>query len=112
MNANPVKFNAIPAWTLPTTPDSLALFECIALAGLEGQWIRLDAATQRAIMGANVFGKQQIRIDADGELCVRRSTCFGTMFEVGHPLLANLRRAIAESLRLSPGVFGQGYLSC
>lgn len=105
-------FTTIPAWTLPTTPDARSLFEVVALAGLEGQWIRLDAATQRAIMGGNAFGKQQIRISADGELFVTRSTCFGQDSETGTVTLSTLVRAISEKLKLSPGVFGRGYLSC
>ena len=103
-------FAVIPAWALPTAPHATALFEVAALAGIEGQWVRLDAATQRALMGFAVFGKQSIRVNADGTVTVSRSTCFGMDSEQHDYPPALINAATTARKRLSPGVFGPGYL--
>jgi hypothetical protein len=103
-------FAAIPAWTLPAQGDALAIFETIALAGLEGQWIRLSAADQRRVLGANVFGRQEIRVDAQGvQVC--RSVGFGQDSETATYGLAQLRGAVATGTRLAPGLSGPSYYS-
>lgn len=53
-------FAAIPAWTHEgKAPSIYTFFEAIALAGLEEQRIRLDAGTQRALLGFPVFVNQR-----------------------------------------------------
>ena len=72
-------FATLPAWTLPAPADRglYALGAALALAELENRWVKLSAATQRAVIGSNKFGKQSIGI-FDGSLMVSRSVCFGT----------------------------------
>lgn len=111
MNRKTITFTAIPEWTLPAVPGALSFFETIALADLEDKWIRLSAATQKAILGANVFGKQEIKVTADGEVIVSRSTCFGMDHETAAYDLYTIKRAILRRARLSPGVSGGAYLS-
>jgi hypothetical protein len=105
-----MNFTQIPAWTLPAKADALALFEVMALAGLEDKWIRLDADTQRRVMGSAIFGKQEIMVCADGTVKVARSVCFGTMKEVGEYVFRHVFAAIERHVKLSPGVFGKRYL--
>jgi hypothetical protein len=106
-----MQFAAIPAWALNNNaPNALNLYEAIALAGHEDQWIRLDADTQRKLIGFPVFGKQEIKLTTDGELAIRRSTCFGADSEIGFYVLSNIRRAAAERKRISPGCFGPGVI--
>lgn len=102
-------FTTLPAWTIPARPDMLALFETIELAGLTGQWVRLDAATQRAVIGFAVFGKQEFMVKDDGEIYVCRSTCFGNDCEIGAYTPAHMARAVAARGKVSPGVHGKGY---
>lgn len=104
-----MKFQTIPQWAKPQTPDAIALFEVFALLGIEGQWVRLSADDQRAIFGANVFGRQEMRIDADGTLTVRRSVCFGTCKEAADYTVAQIQRCVKEGWKLSPGTYGAGY---
>ena len=106
-----MKFATIPDWAMPTKPDTLALFEAVALADLEDQWIRLDATTQRALIGFPVFGKQEFQISKAGELRISRQTCFGADSEVAEYSLARVSKAASARLKLSPGTFGPGYLS-
>lgn len=108
MKKTTIEFAAIPAWALPATPGALSFFETIALADLEGKWIRLSADTQRALLGSNVFGKQEIKVHADGNVTVTRSTCFGMDYEsaprahqAGH---RGARTALARRLALRPRV--------
>lgn len=71
-------FAELPAWTYEgATPSWYTLATAICLAGLEGKWIKLSAATQRAVLGANWIGKQSVGL-FDGELQISRKVCFGT----------------------------------
>lgn len=90
-----MKFATIPAWALPRTPSARSLFEVIALAGLEGKEIRLNAAAQRAIMGAPVFGKLAIKVTSEGEVITYRSVCFGADCAVFFHTLADIEKAVA-----------------
>ena len=109
-NKTPLTFATIPAWTHDgVAASALTFFEAVALSGLEGQWIRLDAKTQRATLGFPVFGRQEIKV-ADGVVRVRRSTAFGMDSEVNDYDLAAIREAAESGLRVSPGVIGARYL--
>ena len=110
MNRKPLAFTSIPAWTMPAAAGALSFFETIALAGLEGQWVRLSAADQRAILGSNVFGKQAFRVKPEGDVEVMRKTAFGMDSEIASYDLYEVKRAIERRLRVSPGVSGGGYL--
>jgi hypothetical protein len=109
MNAKHSKPITLPAWAMPAAPSRSAIFEVFALAGLEGQWVRLDAAQQRALMGHPVFGRQAFRVMADGEIEVMRVTCFGADFEAATYEPARVQAAAAARKRLSPGTFGPNY---
>ena len=51
-------FTTLPDWTLPRAGSVIDLFETVALAGLEGTWIRLSAADQRRVIGFPIFGSR------------------------------------------------------
>lgn len=104
-----LKFTAIPAWAKPAKADRWTLYETFALLKLEGQWVRLSAADQRAVIGYPVFGKQEFRVNADGTVDVRRVTCFGNDCEQRDYFPAWIRAAVEACKRLSPGVYGDGY---
>jgi hypothetical protein len=109
MNAKHTKPSTLPAWAMPDAPHRGAIFEVFALVGLEGQWVRLDAATQRALLGFPVFGKQAFRVNADGTIDCMRITCFGADFEQSTYQAAKVQQAAADHKRLSPGTFGPNY---
>lgn len=111
MIRNATTFTEMPIWTLTAKPGVLSFFEAIALAGFEGKWIRLSAATQKALLGSNVFGRQEFRVTTEGVVEVARSTAFGQDCEIGQYDLHTIKTAIASRVRLSPGVTGDGYLS-
>ena len=57
-------FRALPTVTLPdTTADVIGFFEAIAIAGLDGQYVRIPAATQRKHFGYAPFGKLAVRVE-------------------------------------------------
>jgi hypothetical protein len=99
-------FQAIPQWALPAKADARAMFETAALLGIEGQWIRLSAADQRAIMGHDVFGMQEFCVCEDGTIRVRRSVAFGMDKETGAYECQYIQGAINAQLRIAPGVSG------
>ena len=72
-----MQFTAIEQWAMPKVPGILSFFETIALSDLEGKEIRLAAATQRAILGFPVFGKQPFTVHDDGSVTVRITIAFG-----------------------------------
>ena len=104
-----MKFTTIPAWAKPAKADRFTLYETFALLKLEGQWVRLSAADQRAIIGHNVFGKQEFRVTADGNVEVRRVTCFGLDTETQSYFPAWVRAAVEACKKLRPSTFGPGY---
>jgi hypothetical protein len=57
-------FKNFPIATLPkTTADPIGFFEAIALAGLEKQFVRIPAATQRRHFGNVPFGRLAVRVE-------------------------------------------------
>jgi hypothetical protein len=105
-----ITFTELPQWTLTAKAGVLSFFEAIALADLEGKWIRLSADTQKALLGSNVFGKQEFRVNTDGTVDVSRSTAFGMDSEIAQYDLHAIKRAIERRVRVSPGMQGKGYL--
>jgi hypothetical protein len=67
---------ALPDWTVTDAKDAYSLGAAITLAGLENTWIRLTAATQRAVLGFPVFGKATILFDGE-QWRVNRNVCGG-----------------------------------
>lgn len=105
-----INFQTVPAYAVPKQADWFTLFEAAALLQLEGQWIRLTAADQRALIGGNVFGKQEFMVNDDSTVTVRRSTCFGMDSESQNYTPATVREAVSKGKRLSPGTYGAAYL--
>lgn len=76
----PMKFVDIPPWAIDTAERSrYTVAAAFRLAELSDVWVRLTAATQRAIFGAVLFGKCSIRCGTDG-IHTSRTACFGTDF--------------------------------
>jgi hypothetical protein len=105
-----MQFTNIPDWAIPKKADRYTFYETMALLGLENQWVRLSAAMQRALLGTNVFGKQQFMVDDLGVVTVSRSSCFGMDCEIAQYDAIRVRAAVEQNKKLSPGVFGPGYL--
>lgn len=59
------------------TADTLGFFERIRLENLEGQPLRIPAATQRYHFGAAPFGRKQVTVSASGEVSVSAKCAFG-----------------------------------
>lgn len=72
---------SIPAWAIGKAQDFADLVTAIALAGFDGQWIRLSADTQRALLGKAYFGKRAIRVSAS-TVEIFRVLCYGMDFEI------------------------------
>lgn len=75
------KGNAI---SLLGVSDALGFFESIALAGLEGSWIKLPVPTQRRFFGDNIFGSKSLRVTADGQVTVFWTSAFGRDWECAY----------------------------
>ncbi len=73
-----MKFAQIPVWAYAEGDKSwYQLAAALVLSGNENKWVKLDAKTQRAILGNPWLGKQSVGI-FDGQLMVSRVVCFGT----------------------------------
>lgn len=108
----PVAVTAIPEWTYKGKPPSIYTFaEAIALSGLEGQAIRLDAATQRALLGFPVFGRRSLVLLPSGEIESTVSVCFGTDSETAKYSAATVKRAALAQKELRPGSSGPRFLN-
>jgi hypothetical protein len=103
-------FDTIPAWAIDARPSVYNLFSAITLSGLEGRWIRLTAATQRALIGANLFGKAALMFDG---VSVRSSVtcCFGTDSHGATWTPEDVRKASTAGLKLHPAYSGPGYFA-
>ena len=99
----------VPAWAKPAKADRYTLFEAAALLGFQDQWIRMAAADQRTLLGFATFGKQAFKVNDDGTVTVRRSTCFGADYEQAEYLPGHVTSAAAKRLQLSPGTFGPAF---
>lgn len=106
MKARSAKFADIPDWVKPLAPDVGSFFAALALLNLEGQWIRLRAADQRALIGCVPFG--QCAINSDGSTVqVFRSVCFGTDSECMPWHHSQLAEQIKAGVTARPGVYGK-----
>lgn len=99
----------IPQWAKPAKADRYTLFEAAALLGFQGQFVRMTAADQRALMGFAVFGKQAFKVNDDGTITIIRSTCFGNDTERADYYPGKVYTAATQSKKLSPGTFGRDY---
>lgn len=105
-------FADIPAWTYEgKAPSVYTFFESIALAGLEEQRIRLDAETQRVLLGFPVFGRRAITVHKTAEISSVVRVCFGTDFERSIYPAALVGRAAEAKKQLRPGTTGPRYYS-
>ena len=92
-------FAEIPAWAIDdASPDRYTVAAAFQLAGLTDRWVRLNAATQRAVFGAYLFGKCSLRLDNDA-IHVSRTACFGTDFSDTHFDWVALEQGIASGQR-------------
>ena len=99
----------IPTWAKPAKADRYTLHEAAALLGFEGQWVRMTAADQRTLMGFAVFGKRAFKINDDGTIIIKRSTCFGMDTEQHEYTPSQVTSAAAQHKQLSPGTFGPAF---
>nr|BCU00948.1 hypothetical protein [uncultured bacterium] len=103
-------FAAIPAWAYEgKAPSIYTFFEAVALAGLEEQRIRLDADTQRALLGFPVFGRRAITVHKTGAVSSVVKVCFGTDFEHATYPAALVGKAAQAKKQLRPGWTGPRY---
>lgn len=109
---NPIKSAQaiqVPAWVLPAPVQAGSIYEAAALMGIEGQWIRMSADDQRALMGFPVFGRRAFMVRGDGVIEVARSTCFGADCEIHEYSPERVRLAASNGKQLSPGMFGPAF---
>lgn len=107
-----IQFDTVPAWTHEgKVPSKYTFFEAIALAGLEGKRIRLDANTQRALLGFAVFGRREIIVQEDGSVQCTVSLCFGTDYEIALWNAETLQGAAAAKKQLHPAASGSQYFN-
>jgi hypothetical protein len=99
----------IPSWAKPAKADRYTLHEAAALLGFEGQWVRMTAADQRSLLGFAVFGKRAFKINDDGTIIIKRSTCFGMDTEKQEYTPSQVTSAAAQHKQLSPGTFGPAF---
>jgi hypothetical protein len=99
----------VPQWAKPAKADRYTLFECAALLGFEGQWVRMTAKDQRSLLGFAVFGKRAFRINDDGTIDVIRSSCFGMDTEQCNYWPGHVTSAATQRKQLSPGTFGRDF---
>ena len=90
---------AVPVWVIGNENDGPAVASALALAELEGRWIRLSAATQRKLLGFPVFGKRAIYSDG-GNVRTMHSAAFGTDANVDIWTWADVTRAAREKRQL------------
>ena len=106
-----ITFTAIEDWAKPITPGLLSFFETIALTDLEDKEIRLDAKTQREVIGYPVFGKQAFTVNSDGSVTVRKSIAFGQDSEERTYCAREVDYARLNKLRMEPSAQGPGIYS-
>jgi len=106
-----IAFTAIESWAVPKSAGVLSFFETICLSDLEGKEIRLDAKTQRAVIGFPVFGKQAFTVNEDGTVTVRKSIAFGQDSEERTYCAREVDYARLNNLRMEPSAQGPGIFS-
>lgn len=75
------QFRKFQTAALPeTTPDAIGFFEAVALAGLEKEYVRIPAATQRRHFGCAPFGKLAVRVES-GTCRTIKAMAFGRDFD-------------------------------
>ena len=112
MRKTKLSFAVIPPWTFEgKTPGKYTFFEAIALAELENKPLRLDTATQRALLGSSVFGKRLIVVDGSGFVTCSVSLAFGLDFDEATYSANVIQEAINQHKQLRPGTTGRRFLS-
>ena len=110
MGLGRVKGAAIPAWSYAgKVPSIYTLVESIALAGLEGQYIRLSAADQQVTLGYAVFGRRVIKVQGDGTVECVVDAGFGRDQDSASWPAATVQAAATARKQLRPGTSGPGY---
>ena len=99
----------VPAWAKPAKADRYTLFEAAALLGFQDQWVRMTAADQRDLLGFAVFGKRAFRVNDNGTVDIKRSTCFGADTEQHEYQPGQVTSAATQHKQLSPGTFGPAF---
>jgi hypothetical protein len=110
MKSKSITFAVIPAWTFQEKePGIHTFFEAVALAGLEEQPIRIDAKTQRALLGFAVFNRREIVVHKDGTISCVVSVAFGQDAERATYSAAIVGQAAKARKQLRPGTTGPRY---
>jgi len=105
-----ITFAAIPAWTYQDkAPGIHTFFEAVALARLEEQPIRIDAKTQRALLGFAVFNRREIVVHKDGTISCVVKVAFGKDAERATYSAAVVGQAAKARKQLRPGTTGPRY---
>ncbi len=93
--ANPIVDDVLPR-------DQHDLAGLFVVNGLEGFSGHIDAATQRSIIGHNIFGKKRVHIDCDGpgKVTLSVKVCFGTDFNCSSYTFAQVIEAAQERRQL------------
>lgn len=100
----------IPQWTYEgKTPSVFTFFESVALAGLEGDAIRLSSGDQRRLLGHVVFGRRMIKVQRDGTIESTVSTSFGRDAETAKWSAWTLQIAAGAKKELHPSTIGHRY---
>lgn len=93
-------FTDIPDWTFAEEPSVHTFFSAIALSNLEGKAIRLDASTQRKLLGFPVFGKKEIKV-VDGVVRCYHMKSFGQDCDVTEHSPTNLIKYVNEQKKIT-----------
>jgi hypothetical protein len=108
-----MKFTTLPDFVFPDIPGEFGALEtAIELAGLTNTWVRLSAADQRRLLGFAVFGKQEVRVDDDSIVSVRRSIAFGQDFERAEYSHTTIAKACDCHKLLTPSSISPRHFSC
>ena len=87
------QFRKFQTAALPeTTPDAIGFFEAVALAGLEKEYVRIPAATQRRHFGCAPFGKLAVRVES-GTCRTIKAMDFGRDFDTQEAVWSMADRA-------------------
>lgn len=102
---------SIPNWAYEgKAPSVYTFFEAVTLAGLAGKPFKLSAKLQRALLGAVVFGRREIVVQADNSVKCTIGVAFGQDFETAVWSARTIERAAGLNKQLRPGTSGANYL--